>query len=237
MYALGAVSGDLIWRYATQSSMRSSPAVSNGVVYVGAHRYLSALDANSGGLLWSYQTGWDSSPVVSGGVVYVGSSGYLSALDATTGELLWQYETENAVSTPAVSSGVIYISSADRLHALDAETGELLWSYKTRSITTPVVSRGVVYVGSADGYVYAIAAGSSAPPVDSESTPAAAASPTQIETKPEIPTCFPPAEPTSSTPGPTPLPTATQRRSALSILLRGPTSRLRRSGATMPTIP
>ena len=52
--------------------MESSPAVANGVVYVGSYdRHVYALNAGTGALLWKYQTG-GSSPAVANGVVYVG---------------------------------------------------------------------------------------------------------------------------------------------------------------------
>jgi outer membrane protein assembly factor BamB len=54
----------------------SSPAVANGVVYVGSYdNNVYALDASTGAKLWSYTTGnaIGSSPTVANGVVYVGS--------------------------------------------------------------------------------------------------------------------------------------------------------------------
>jgi outer membrane protein assembly factor BamB len=57
----------------------SSPAVANGVVYVGSWDYnIYALNARTGALLWKYTTGnqVNSSPAVANGVVYVGSSDY-----------------------------------------------------------------------------------------------------------------------------------------------------------------
>ena len=53
----------------------SSPAVANGVVYVGSDDNVYALNARTGALLWSYTTGEYvvSSPAVANGVVYVGS--------------------------------------------------------------------------------------------------------------------------------------------------------------------
>jgi outer membrane protein assembly factor BamB len=54
----------------------SSPAVANGIIYVGMDdHYVYALNAKTGAKLWSYLTGnnVDSSPAVSNGVVYVGS--------------------------------------------------------------------------------------------------------------------------------------------------------------------
>ena len=86
----------------------SSPAVANGVVYTGSssgnvsarnakpHSDVSALDAKTGALLWSYATGDNyltSSPAVANGLVYFGPSGKGSAgwyaLNARTGVLQW----------------------------------------------------------------------------------------------------------------------------------------------------
>jgi outer membrane protein assembly factor BamB len=83
VYALDASSGELRWRYLTGGRVTSSPAVADGVVYVGSHdNYVYALDASSGELRWRYQTGHNvSSPAVAGGVVYVGShDDYLYAI-------------------------------------------------------------------------------------------------------------------------------------------------------------
>ena len=55
----------------------SSPAVANGVVYVGSGMdgNVYALNATTGVKLWNYTTGSEvySSPAVVNGVVYVGS--------------------------------------------------------------------------------------------------------------------------------------------------------------------
>lgn len=65
------------WSYRTGSeAVRSSPAVANGVVYVGSEDdNVYALKATTGAKLWSYRTGGDvlSSPVVVNGVLYVGT--------------------------------------------------------------------------------------------------------------------------------------------------------------------
>jgi outer membrane protein assembly factor BamB len=54
----------------------SSPAVANGVVYVGSYdKNVYALNAKTGAKLWSYTTGGGvyTSPSVANGLVYVGS--------------------------------------------------------------------------------------------------------------------------------------------------------------------
>ena len=65
----------LKWSY-TPAGGRSSPAVANGVVYVGSDdNNVYALNARTGAKLWSYASGnaVDSAPSVANGVVYVSS--------------------------------------------------------------------------------------------------------------------------------------------------------------------
>jgi outer membrane protein assembly factor BamB len=86
--ALDRDTGELKWYFTTKGDPWSSPAVSEGVVYIGATGgYLYAVDAASGRELWKMRTGpalvtvdpvrFDggvvSSPVVADGVVYFGS--------------------------------------------------------------------------------------------------------------------------------------------------------------------
>jgi len=80
-----------LWRYRTGFYVYSSPAVANGVVYVGStDNNIYALNAGTGALLWKYTTGAvQSSPAVANGVVYVASEDYnVYALNASTGALL-----------------------------------------------------------------------------------------------------------------------------------------------------
>jgi len=68
----------LDWRYTigNSSDIFSSPAVTNGVVYIGSDDgSMYALNAKTGTKLWSYTTSGsiDSLPAVANGVVYFGS--------------------------------------------------------------------------------------------------------------------------------------------------------------------
>src|SRR6266568_3277663 len=158
----------LDWRYPTGSLIYSSPAVVNGVLYIGSEDgSVYALDVKTGTKVWSYFTGnvtyssIYSSPVVANGVVYIGSNDWnLYALDARTGTRLWSFATGgNIISSPAVVNGVVYIGSYDHsVYALDARTGTKLWSYATGNViyTVPAVAHGVVYIGSEDDSVYAV---------------------------------------------------------------------------------
>jgi len=144
----------------------SSPAVVNGVVYIGATNMngtLYALKASTGAKLWSAITTRTvvSSPAVANGVVYVGSyDDLVYAFDASTGAGLWSTDLGDLVlSSPTVANGVVYIGAyTGCLSALSASTGGSVWEYCTNAqvTSTPAVASGVVYVGSADGNVYAL---------------------------------------------------------------------------------
>lgn len=65
----------MVWSYTTGGDVFSSPAVVDGVVYVGSgDGNVYALNASSGVKLWNYNIGSAfSSPAVVNGVVYIGS--------------------------------------------------------------------------------------------------------------------------------------------------------------------
>jgi outer membrane protein assembly factor BamB len=72
----GPTTNQILWIHQISSAVLSSPAVANGIVYVGSNSgAIYALDASSGNLLWLYQTGGAiySTPAVANGVVYTGS--------------------------------------------------------------------------------------------------------------------------------------------------------------------
>jgi len=111
VYALGAWSGNLVWKFKTLGTIESSPAVANGRVFTGGDDgYVYCLDAYRGTLLWKAFVNGNveitygsavllrSSPTLAGNTVYVGSlDGYVYALDATSGRIIWRFKTEGAV--------------------------------------------------------------------------------------------------------------------------------------------
>ncbi|HML03696.1 MAG TPA: PQQ-binding-like beta-propeller repeat protein [Candidatus Bathyarchaeia archaeon] len=136
-YALNASTGAVVWWYVTHGAysapLLSSPAVVNGVVYVGSDDYhVYALNASTGAFLWTFATGGivESSPAVAGGIVYVGSwDGRVYALDALTGALLWSYKTGGIESSPAVVNGVVYVGSDDdEVYAFSSQTYSVSFS-------------------------------------------------------------------------------------------------------------
>jgi outer membrane protein assembly factor BamB len=111
-----ATFGDTVW---------SSPAVADGMVFVGSDDHsVHALNATNGMQIWNYTTGnlVRSSPWVYGDKVYVGSDdSYLYCLNKTNGALIWKWltvlgshyaETDHLPlrSSPLVVSGRVYVT-------------------------------------------------------------------------------------------------------------------------------
>lgn len=74
LYAFNAATGSLL--YKTAWTPAYVPTVANGVLYVGGPNHnIYAVDAGTGAVLWSYQTGdWvEVAPAVVNGMLYVGS--------------------------------------------------------------------------------------------------------------------------------------------------------------------
>jgi outer membrane protein assembly factor BamB len=160
------------WNYTTGAAVGSSPAVFDGVVYIGSlDGNMYALNASTGAVEWTFNAGTSigSSPAVANGMVYFasedgsgGQAGSIYALNATTGALVWFSKTGAFDSSPEVANGVVYVASGhaeSSLYALNAATGSVDWTYATGEVTgSPAVAGGVVYVASFTGVVYALKA-------------------------------------------------------------------------------
>ena len=68
----------MLWKYLMWSPSYSSPAIANGIVYIGSgNARIYALNLTTGALMWKYVTDnvLASSPAVVNGMVYIGSEG------------------------------------------------------------------------------------------------------------------------------------------------------------------
>jgi outer membrane protein assembly factor BamB len=166
--ALDAETGKVRWKV-SMAPTESSPLVVGGLVYVGDWSgKLYALNAKSGRVVWTYQTGGKIKDGVAyaGGRVYFGSyDTNVYALNARTGKLVWKAGAQQRLgstgtfySTPAVAYGRVYIGGTDgKMYSFGATSGKLRWSHGTGSYVyaSPAVWNSRVYAGSYDGTFYA----------------------------------------------------------------------------------
>jgi len=134
VYGLSADDGSEQWRYATEMPAGHSPAVVDGVLYIGClDKRVHAVDARTGRRLWTTLqagAGFDTSPLVAEGKVLIGCrDGHFYAFAAADGGLAWHFRTGGPIShSAAYADGTVYFASNDgHAYALDARTGRLAW--------------------------------------------------------------------------------------------------------------
>ena len=148
------------------SWIRSTPAYSNGRIFVGGIRdVLVCLDAATGDELWrrdfpaemnspAPQFGCVCSPLVDGEHVYMQAGGAMHKLDQATGKTLWQSckdgsgKNSSVFSSPAIETvggeRQLIVQGRTELAGVDLDTGAKLWAapipaFRGMSIITPTV--------------------------------------------------------------------------------------------------
>lgn len=164
VYALDAVYGEKKWEFDTGGKIWTTPAVSDGVVYVSNYaKQLYAISAEDGKELWpkpiELPAAIASSPVVSDGKVFFGTfDQFLYAVSSSDGKEVWKFKGGGWFwATPLVKDGVVYAGCLDhKLYARDASTGKELWQFEADSsiVSPPVLVANVLIVCSESGSLY-----------------------------------------------------------------------------------
>ncbi len=176
LYAIDS-QGKEKWHTELAGPVISSPAISNGYIYVTAASLSGiSMDATGNGYLYKMSSNGSktvlhtfpnivgTSPVIdSNGTVYVGCLDHNVYAIGQDGKEVWKFKTNGRIgSSPALScdESVIYFGSEDGyLYAVESSDGTQKWRYQTSGaiISSPAIdASGTVYVGSLDGYVYAV---------------------------------------------------------------------------------
>jgi outer membrane protein assembly factor BamB len=170
-----ALKGKLVAYYAGSGKVRwsktigpseSSPAVANGLVYVGDwNGRVWSFVGSTGRLRWVTRVGSKQvkgAVAISGNRLYVGDyGGHLYALDARTGKVLWRGSSQQRLggrgqfySTPSAAYGRVYLGSTDgKVYSFGATSGKVRWSHGTGGYvySSPAVWKQRIYVGSYSG--------------------------------------------------------------------------------------
>jgi outer membrane protein assembly factor BamB len=165
----------LAWHFDTGIAMNASPAVVQGIAYVGdTAGNLYALQIHDGGLLWTYTlasgAAIDGSPAVdlARGLVFIGAhDGTVSAVYLSNGTLAWTRSIGSPVSAPIFSGGILYVTAnSGTVDALKESTGAVSWSTTLAANITaaPTLnsSAKLLVVGASNGDLVALNSSSGA---------------------------------------------------------------------------
>ncbi len=173
-YALDAVTGKLVWKWNNGTSNRMFspaacyPVAANGRVYIVApDRYMTALDATSGNVIWRTQMKGirvreSMGLSTDNSLVYVKTmDGQLYGVSTTADSM--QISWKSALQLPyeldpsaiIESKGVVYVPTHSGLAcAVDRKSGTVLWQYKaSNALLNPIIpiDKNKVLLSTMDG--------------------------------------------------------------------------------------
>ncbi len=155
------------WSFPAGSSTKSSPVISNGIIYFGDDKGTLFAVGPDGKLNWKSETAspLEAPPMVFGNEVIAGSfDGLLRAFNKTSGKALWRYKTDNQIAGSANAwisgqrSGLIFGSYDYYLHCVDPATGKLTWKIETSNYIngTPSLAGNRIVFGGCDGIIRSV---------------------------------------------------------------------------------
>ena len=171
--ALDAVSGEELWRTATEAPVRTPPTAYRGQVYFTTNtNEFVALNQETGEQVWTFQSFEETarflssaSPAASGDLVVAPfSSGELVAFIADNGRAVWN-ETlvrqsrltalsslNDIAGSPVIDRGLVYVvSHGGRFSAIDIRTGRAVWETSIASLQMPWVAGDYIFIVSIEG--------------------------------------------------------------------------------------
>ena len=163
-----ASSYQLAWTYVADDNIKSSPVISDSLVYIASiDGHLQAVNLHTGKLEWEFTSeyGIEAPPLVLEDQVLVGSlEGRLFAVDKKTGSLNWDFLSEgqiigsvNYLVKESEDAGLVFFGSYDNyLYCLEARTGKLRWQYQTTHFIngTPATDGKTIFFGGCDGILH-----------------------------------------------------------------------------------
>ena len=153
------------WKYNTGYAIASAPSIAGDYAIVtDGGGNITALDLESGSLVWAKQIGAPIYSTVALGherVVFGATDSTIHCLSIHDGTPIWQVKTNApVVASPAIHQGIVYCGGSDHLfRAIDLLTGRVIWEFKqvegfVESI--PLIHRKLVVFGAWDGNLYAL---------------------------------------------------------------------------------
>ena len=152
----------LLWSYKTNDEIKSSPVISENMIYIGSMDGSLYAFNKSGNLKWKFKTNGQimgSANWVSDGTtiqILVPSYDFnLYSINLDTGKLKWKCETENYLNGAAATDNkTIVIGGCDSyLHIIDAKSGKKIKNIGigTYVAESTAIAENLAFVGDYDG--------------------------------------------------------------------------------------
>ncbi|MBL7971963.1 MAG: PQQ-binding-like beta-propeller repeat protein, partial [Prolixibacteraceae bacterium] len=144
--AFNAQTGDMLWKYKTQSSVKNTICVDTDKVLATDEEGIAyALDAGTGNQIWKKELGrksvssYISGNVVENGILYTGFGSYLSALRTSDGSTVWTNTDwnggEGTPMTHTIAGNMLITGSNWKaLFGHDRTTGKKKWEYSDSGV-------------------------------------------------------------------------------------------------------
>jgi outer membrane protein assembly factor BamB len=162
-----AATGALKWKVKTDNYVHGTPAVRDGVAWLGGcDEILRGVRIADGREVVTLDIGAyiGASVALAGNRAYFGTFNYeVLAVDLEARRVAWRYKHPERefpfYSSAAVAASTVVLGGRDRMvHGIDAATGKGKWTHLTRARveSSPAVAGDRVYVGSNDGRFYVL---------------------------------------------------------------------------------
>ena len=175
VYALNINTGKQVWKFKTEGSVHSSPAISENSLVIGSwDGKVYCLNVVTGTEKWVFKTDQDfenyiwlgvqASPSIENGVVYIGSrDAKFYALELESGKSIWEkdaFDRSWMPSSAAIGTSNIFTGSSDSMSffSINKFTGAVNYATKTKAYTfsSPAIDAEMGYIGAANGRLFGI---------------------------------------------------------------------------------
>ena len=168
VFALNALTGEILWRQDLNTPIRTAPTFSNGMLFVQTiDNRLLAFEASTGSELWRYNISAEDTVYAGGAapavdetnqtIVNAFSNGELQAFNTKIGYSIWSHNLVNTQvapsaihalrASPVIEKGIVYAAgNNDQTIAANVETGEILWKMPVGGMSTPLVDKEALFM-------------------------------------------------------------------------------------------
>ncbi|PPI88922.1 outer membrane protein assembly factor BamB [Candidatus Pantoea edessiphila] len=140
-----------------------SPVVLKGIIYAAFDGYITALDCNSGEILWRRNIGTIKKLIANKHTIYiVDTNDVLFALNSDNGSVIWNQKNllHRQLTSPVIYNNYLVIADMKGyLHWINADNGKLVTKQKLNKSgfqISPIIDGKIIIIKSNNSYIYSL---------------------------------------------------------------------------------